>query len=101
MLTQRLVGAVLTMCLLSACAGLERGRSAPTSTGVRFEETSRLAPGSTSDHRALRSDSTANGLDEIGAGPKTERAIGIVGLVTLIGTLTMIFVGLYKLTQLF
>jgi len=49
----------------------------------------------------LRSDSTANGLDEIGAGPKTERAIGIVGLVTLIGTLTMIFVGLYKLTQLF
>jgi hypothetical protein len=87
------------MLLLSACAAIERGRSAPTSTDVRSEATFPSAPGSKVDNRVLRDDSIVNDLDEIGAGPKTERAIGIVGLVALIASLTLILIGFYKLGQ--
>jgi hypothetical protein len=101
MVTQHVVRAVLITCLLSACAAIEKGRSAPTSTEVTLEATSRSALGSTSDQRTLRSDSIVNDLDEIGAGPKTDRAVGIVALVTVLATFTMILIGLYKLAQLF
>lgn len=100
MLTQRFVGAVLIMLLLSACAAIERDRSAPTSTVVRSEATSPSALRSRIDD-SVRGDSIVNGLDEIGAGPKTDRAVGIVALVTVLATFTMILIGLYKLAQLF
>ena len=42
----------------------------------------------------------ATALEEIGAGPKTDRAVGIVALVTVLAVFTMILIGLYKLAQL-
>jgi hypothetical protein len=101
MLTQRFVGAVLIMCLLPACAGLERGRSAPQPTNARLETTSHSSFESASDYGALKSDSIVNAQDETGTGPKTDRAVGIVALVTVLATFTMILIGLYKLTQMF
>ena len=101
MLTQRLVGVILITSLLSACAAIERGRSAPTSTDVRLEAASHSAPGSASDNRIFQSDSMATALEEIGAGPKTDRAVGIVALVTVLAVFTMILIGLYKLATVF
>ena len=97
---KRFSGALLIMLLLSACATIERGQSAPTSTAVRSEATSPSAVRSKIDD-SVRRDSIVSDLDETGAGPKTDRAVGIVALVTLLGTLTMILIGLYKLAQLF
>jgi len=100
MLTQRFVGGVLIMCLLSACAAIERGRSAPTSTDVRLEATSHSAPGSTNDHRTLQRDSIENALDEIDSGPKTERVVGMVAVATFALVLTGFIIVVYRVVQL-
>lgn len=100
-LAKRFPGPLLLMLLLSACAAIETGRSAPTSTSVRSAATSPSAPGSRIDDRVLRGNSIVNDLGEHGAGPKMDRAVGIVGLAALLSVLTMIFIGLYKLAQLF
>jgi len=100
MLTQRFVGALLIMCLLSACAAIERGRSAPTATDVRLEAASRPATGSASDQRDLQSDSTVSALDDIATGPKTDRAVGIVALVATVAALALVIVVAYTVVQL-
>lgn len=100
MLTQRFVGAVLITCLLSACAAMERGRSAPTSTDVRVETTSHSAPASTSDHGTLQSDSLATALEEIETGPKAERAAGILALVATLSALAFFVSVLYEVVKL-
>lgn len=99
-LAHRFAGAVLAMLLITACAVMERGRPAPTSTDVRLETTSRSAPGSTSDHSALQRVSIVNAVDETDTGPKTERAVGIVAVVTVFSVFTLFIIAVYKVVQL-
>lgn len=95
-----LLVALLIILLLSGCASVESGRSAPMSTDARWEAASRPAVGLTSDHRELQSDSIISALDGIGTGPKTDRAEGIVALVVTVAALALVIIVAYTVVQL-
>lgn len=100
MLTQRLAGVVLILCLLPACAGLQGARSVPQSTNERLETTSHSTLESTTANTAFRNDSLLNAQDEIGTGPKTERVVGMVAVATFFAVLTGFIVVVYDVVKL-
>ena len=100
MLTRRLVGVVIMLCLLPACAGVQGARSGPQSTNEKLETTSHSTLESTTTTTALRSDSLLNAQDEIGTGPKTERVVGIVALVTVVSVAVFFIMVVYRVVQL-
>ena len=96
-LAQRFVGALLIICLLTGCAGIDRPRSAPQSTNARVETTSHSTLESTTIYGAFQGDSPVDARHE---GPKTERAVGIVALAGFALVITFFVMVVYRVVQL-
>lgn len=90
----------LLILLLTACASIQTGRSATPSTNVKVETTSPPVLGLTSDERALEELPIVDADDETGGGPKTERVVGLVAIVTGAIVLAGIFYWSYKLATI-
>jgi hypothetical protein len=84
---------------LTACGAIQPRPAARTSTDVRLETTSPSVAGLTSDERTPQG-SIVDAETEIANGPRTEHAIGVVGLAAEVVVLTIFFIGFYKLAKL-
>jgi hypothetical protein len=69
-------------------------------TNASLETTSHSSFGSRGDYGALRSDSIVNARDETGAGPKTDRVVGVVALVAALSAVTFFVIVVHEVVKL-
>lgn len=95
---QRVIRALLIILAVTGCASVQTAAGPGSSADSRLETTS-ASHGITSADRAPQhlSADTYSGSAE---GPKTERAIGIVGLAAEVAALTILFIAFYKLATM-
>ena len=95
----RIIRALILILALNACGPIQTRVVSRTSTDVGLEITPPPVSGLTSDERAPQR-SIVDADAEIANGPRTERAIGVVGLAAEVVALTIFFIGFYKLAKL-
>ena len=96
----RLLVSVSLIFVATGCSSLESGHSPIPSTDVGLGANSPSASGLTSDERAMDAPSVVESVNETGAGPTTERVIGVVGLVTVMTVFAAVIYWSYKLATM-
>ncbi|HYU53044.1 MAG TPA: hypothetical protein VEK37_08865 [Gemmatimonadaceae bacterium] len=95
----RIIRALLIILALNACGPLQTRPTPRISTDVGLATTGPSVAALTSDEPASQG-SVFDAGAEIANGPRTERAIGVVGLAAEVAALTIFFIGFYKLAKL-
>ena len=95
----RIIRPLLIILALNACWGTQTRPAPSISTDVRSATTWPSVAASTGDESPLKG-SISNAETEVADGPRTEHAIGVLGLAAEVAALTIFFIGFYKLAKI-